>query len=291
MAGNNDYKVWLKDYVKKYNEEHCKSEIIIIKKNNKKIISMDSKVSFNVGYLFLKSIYGKLNDICKKIQEEYKFEFDLNEVLSYLVFDRIIYPSSKLETFKQCQNFIEQPKFKLHNEYRTLNYIADNMDFIQGQLFNNSKNIVKRNSKIIYYDCTNYFFEINEEDDLRKYGISKEHRPNPIVGMRFFIDGDGIPLSFNIYPGNQNEQKTLIPEESKIINDFKLDDTKLILCTYAGLASDEIKKYNVDDGQGFVITQSLKKIKEEYKEQIFDKNEWRLPGEILISVRNNLIIC
>lgn len=282
MAGNNDYKDWLKDYVKKYNEEHCKSETIIIKKNNKKIISMDSKVSFNVGYLFLKSIYGRLslNDICKKIQEKYKFEFDLNEVLSYLVFARIIYPSSKLETFKQCQNFIEQPKFKLHNEYRALNYIADNMDFIQEQLFNNSKNIIKRNSKIIYYDCTNYFFEINEEDDLRKYGISKEHRPNPIVGMGLFMDGDGIPLSFNIYPGNQNEQKTLIPEESKIINDFKLDDTKVILCTDAGLASDEIKKYNINDGRGFAITQSLKKIKEEYKEQIFDKKGWRLPGDL-----------
>lgn len=282
MAGNNDYMDWLKDYVKKYNEEHYKSETIIIKKNNKKIISMDNKVSFNIGYLFLKSIYGKLklNDICKKIQEKYKFEFDLNEVLSYLVFARIIYPSSKLETFKQCQNFIEQPKFKLHNEYRTLNYIAENMDFIQEQLFNNSKNIVKRNSKIIYYDCTNYFFEINEEDDLRKYGISKEHRPNPIVGMGLFMDGDGIPLSFNIYPGNQNEQKTLIPEESKIINDFKLDDTKVILCTDAGLASDEIKKYNIDDGRGFVITQSLKKIKEEYKEQIFDKKGWRLSGDL-----------
>ncbi len=282
MAGNNDYKDWLKDYVRKYNEEHCKSETIIIKKNNKKIISMDSKVSFNVGYLFLKSIYGRLslNDICKKIQEKYKFEFDLNEVLSYLVFARIIYPSSKLETFKQCQNFIEQPKFKLHNEYRALNYIADNMDFIQEQLFNNSKNIIKRNSKIIYYDCTNYFFEINEEDDLRKYGISKEHRPNPIVGMGLFMDGDGIPLSFNIYPGNQNEQKTLIPEESKIINDFKLDDTKVILCTDAGLASDEIKKYNINDGRGFAITQSLKKIKEEYKEQIFDKKGWRLPGDL-----------
>ena len=282
MAGNNDYKEWLKDYVKKYNEEHCKSETIIIKKNNKKIISMDSKVSFNVGYLFLKSIYGRLNlnDICKKIQEKYKFEFDLNEVLSYLVFARIIYPSSKLETFKQCQNFIEQPKFKLHDEYRALNYISENIDFIQEQLFNNSKNIVKRNSKIIYYDCTNYFFEINEEDDLRKYGISKEHRPNPIVGMGLFMDGDGIPLSFNIYPGNQNEQKTLIPEESKIINDFKLDDTKVILCTDAGLASDEIKKYNIDDGRGFVITQSLKKIKEEYKEQIFDKKGWRLSGDL-----------
>ena len=282
MAGNNDYKEWLKDYVKKYNEEHCKSETIIIKKNNKKIISMDSKVSFNVGYLFLKSIYSRLNlnDICKKIQEKYKFEFDLNEVLSYLVFARIIYPSSKLETFKQCQNFIEQPKFKLHDEYRALNYIAENMDFIQEQLFNNSKNIIKRNSQIIYYDCTNYFFEINEEDDLRKYGISKEHRPNPIVGMGLFMDGDGIPLSFNIYPGNQNEQKTLIPEESKIISDFKLDDTKVILCTDAGLASDEIKKYNIDDGRGFVITQSLKKIKEEYKEQIFDKKGWRLSGDL-----------
>ena len=136
---------------------------------------MDNKVSFNVGYLFLKRIYGKLNlnDICKKIQEEYKFEFDLNEVLSYLVFARIIYPSSKLETFKQCQNFIEQPKFKLHNEYRTLNYIAENMDFIQEQLFNNSKNIIKRNSKIIYYDCTNYFFEIDEEDDLKNMAFLK----------------------------------------------------------------------------------------------------------------------
>ena len=282
MAGNKDYKEWLKDYVKKYNEEHCKSETIIIKKNNKKIISMDNKISFNIGYLFLKSIYSKLNlnDICKKIQEKYKFEFDLNEVLSYLVFARIIYPSSKLETFLQCQNFIEQPKFKLHDEYRALNYIAENMDFIQEQLFNNSKNIIKRNSQIIYYDCTNYFFEINEEYDLRKYCISKEHRPHPIVGMGLFMDGDGIPLSFNIYPGNQNEQKTLIPEESKIISDFKLDDTKVILCTDAGLASDEIKKYNIDDGRGFVITQSLKKIKEEYKEQIFDKKGWRLSGDL-----------
>ena len=161
--------------------------------------------------------------------------------MSYLVYARIIFPSSKLETFKQCQNFIKQPSFELHDEYRALSYIADNMDFIQESLFNNSKNIIDRNSKVVYYDCTNYFFEIDEEDELRKYGISKEHRPNPIVGMGLFMDGDGIPLSFNIYPGNQNEQKTLIPEETKIINDFKLDDTKIILCTDAGLASDEIK--------------------------------------------------
>ena len=282
MAGNTDYMAWLKDYVKQYNEEHCKSETIIIKKNNKKLISMNNKISFNVGYLFLKKLYNqlKLNNICYEIQNKYKFQFDLNEILSYLVFARIIYPSSKLETFKQCQNFIEQPKFKLHDEYRALNYIAENMDFIQEQLFNNSKDVVKRNSSIIYYDCTNYFFEIDKEDDIRKYGISKEHRPNPIVGMGLFMDGDGLPLSCNIYPGNQSEQKTLIPEETKIINNFKLDDTKMVLCTDAGLASDEIKKFNVKDNRGFVITQSLKKLKDEYKIQVFDKNDWRIPNDL-----------
>lgn len=282
MAGNTDYMAWLKDYVKQYNEEHCKSETIIIKKNNKKLISMNNKISFNIGYLFLKKLYNqlKLNNICYEIQNKYKFQFDLNEILSYLVFARIIYPSSKLETFRQCQNFIEQPKFKLHDEYRALNYIAENMDFIQEQLFNNSKDVVKRNSSIIYYDCTNYFFEIDKEDDIRKYGISKEHRPNPIVGMGLFMDGDGLPLSCNIYPGNQSEQKTLIPEETKIINNFKLDDTKMVLCTDAGLASDEIKKFNVKDNRGFVITQSLKKLKDEYKIQVFDKNDWRIPNDL-----------
>ena len=282
MADNQDYKEWLKDYVKKYNEEHCKKEIITIKKNNKKIIDSNVNNKFNVGYLFLEKIYNelKIKDICNTIQNKYKFQFDLNEILSYLVYARIIFPSSKLETFKQCQNFIEQPKFKLHDEYRALSYITKDLDYIQEHLFNNSKKIIQRNSNVIYYDCTNYFFEIDEEDDLRRYGISKEHRPNPIVGMGLFMDGDGIPLSFNIYPGNQNEQKTLIPEESKIINDFKLDNTKIILCTDAGLSSDEIKKYNIKDGRGFVITQSLKKLKDEYKQKAFDKSDWRISNDL-----------
>ena len=281
-AGKQDYKEWLKEYVKKYNEEHCKKEIITIKKNNKKIIESNINSKFNVGYLFLEKIYNqlKLKDICNVIQDNYHFHFDLNEILSYLVYARIIFPSSKLETFKQCQNFIEQPSFKLHDEYRALSYIAENMNYIQESLFNNSKQVINRNSKVIYYDCTNYFFEIDEEDEFRKYGISKEHRPNPIVGMGLFMDGDGIPLSFNIYPGNQNEQKTLIPEETKIINDFKLDDTKIILCTDAGLASDEIKKFNIKDNRGFVITQSLKKLKDEYKEKAFDKSDWRIPNDL-----------
>ena len=282
LAGNNDYKDWLNNYVKSYNEEHAKNETIIIKKNNKKIISKDINSSFNVGYLFLKKLYNelKINEICNTIKDKYQFHFDLNEILSYLVFARIIYPSSKLETFKQCQNFIEQPKFKLHDEYRSLSYIAKNMDYIQEALFNNSKNVINRNSNIIYYDCTNYFFEIDNEDNLRKYGVSKEHRPNPIVGMGLFMDGDGLPLSCNIYPGSMNEQKTLIPEETKIVDKFKLDTTKIILCTDAGLASDEIKKFNIKDNRAFVITQSLKKLPEEIKQQVFDKLEWRIPNDL-----------
>ena len=282
MAGKQDYMEWLKVYVKKYNEEHCKKEIITIKKNNKKIIDSNINNKFNVGYLFLEKIYNQLNikNICDSIQDKYQFHFDLNEILSYLIYARIIYPSSKLETFNQCKNFIKQPSFELHDEYRALNYIAQNMDFIQEELFNNSKNILKRNSKVIYYDCTNYFFEIDTQDDLRKYGISKEHRPNPIVGMGLFMDGDGLPLSFNIYPGNKNEQTTLISEESKIINNFKLEDSKIILCTDAGLSSDEIKKFNIKDNRGFVITQSIKKLKDEYKQQIFDKTNWRIVNDL-----------
>lgn len=278
--GKNNTIEKIKEYINELNSKD-KNELVKLELNSSKRINKEKR-NFNIGYLFLEKLYNdlKIKDICNKIQNQYKFEFNLNEVLSYLVFARIIYPSSKLETFKQCQNFIEQPTFKLHDEYRALSYIANNIDFIQENLFINSKNVIKRNSKVIYYDCTNYFFEIDEEDDLRRYGISKEHRPNPLIGMGLFMDGDGIPLSFNIYPGNQNEQKTLIPEESKIINDFKLDDTKVILCTDAGLASDDIKKYNIKDGRGFVITQSLKKLKEEYKEQIFDKKDWKLPGDL-----------
>ena len=271
----------IKEYIDELNNEN-KEELLKREYNPNKRIAPGIKRQFNVGYLFLQKLYNqlKINEICKSIQDKYQFHFDLNEILSYLVYARIIYPSSKLETFKQCQNFIEQPKFKLHDEYRALSYIAENMDYIQEQLFNNSKNILKRNSKVIYYDCTNYFFEIDEEDDLRKYGISKEHKPNPIVGMGLFMDGDGLPLSCNIYPGNMNEQKTLIPEETKIVDNFKLDDSKIILCTDAGLASDDIKNFNIKDNRGFVITQSLKKLKEEDKNKVFDKSEWRIPNDL-----------
>lgn len=271
----------INEYIENLNNED-KEEIIKKEYNPNQIISKGIKRKFNVGYLFLEKLYSQLNikNICDNIQDKYQFHFDLNEILSYLVFARIIYPSSKLETFKECQNFIEQPKFNLHDEYRALSYIADNMDYIQEELFNTSKKVIKRNSKVIYYDCTNYFFEIDDEDEIKKYGINKQHQPKPQVGMGLFMDGDGLPLSFNIYPGNQNEQKTLISEETKIVNNFKLDDTKIILCTDAGLASDEIKRFNIKDKRAFVITQSLKKLKDIYKEQIFDNSNWRISSDL-----------
>lgn len=271
----------IKEYVNFLNNED-KEEIIKKEFNPNKRITNNTKRKFNVGYLFLEKLYYQLNinQICEDIQDKYQFHFDLNEILSYLIYARIIYPSSKLQTFRQCQNFIEQPKFKLHDEYRALSYIAENMDYIQEKLFNNSKKVIKRNSKVIYYDCTNYFFEIDEEDNLRKYGISKEHKPNPIVGMGLFMDGDGLPLSCNIYPGNKNEQETLLPEENKIVNNFKLNDTKIILCTDAGLSSDKIKKFNIQNNRAFVITQSLKKLKNEIKLEVFDPSNWRISGNL-----------
>ena len=271
----------IKIYINELNNED-KEELLNREYNPNKRISPKIKRQFNVGYLFLEKIYNQLSikNICDCIQDKYQFHFDLNEILSYLIYARIIYPSSKLETFSQCKNFIKQPSFQLHDEYRALSYIAQNMDYIQEQLFINSKNILERNSRVIYYDCTNYFFEIDSQDDLRRYGISKEHRPNPIVGMGLFMDGDGLPLSFNIYPGNTNEQNTLIPEESKIINNFKLEDSKIILCTDAGLSSDEIKKFNIKDNRGFIITQSIKKLKDKYKEQVFDKSNWRIVNDL-----------
>ena len=271
----------IKKYINKLNNEN-KETIIKKEFNPNKRISPGIKRQFNVGYLFLEKLYYQLNinKICEDLQDKYQFHFNLNEILSYLIYARIIYPSSKLQTFRQCQNFIEQPKFKLHDEYRALSYIAENMDYIQENLFNNSKKVIERNSKVIYYDCTNYFFEIDEEDNLRKYGISKEHKPNPIVGMGLFMDGDGFPLSCNIYPGNKNEQETLLPEENKIVNNFKLNNTKIILCTDAGLSSDKIKKFNIENNRAFVITQSLKKLKNEDKIQVFDKSGWRISGDL-----------
>ena len=237
---------------------------------------------FNVGYLFLKDIYYslKLDKIIKYITEKYKFEFDLNEVLCNLVFSRIIYPSSKLKTYELSKNFIETPKYNLENLYRGLTYLNSDLDYIQKQLYNNSKSVIDRNTKIMYFDCTNYYFDINEETELQKYGHGKDGKAKPLVGMGLFMDGNGLPIAMNIFPGSDSETKQLIPLQKQIANDFDLEDKKTIICTDAAMCTDEIKQFNIKDGRSFVITQSIKKLKQIYKDEIFKDDNWRIVGDL-----------
>ena len=282
---NIDINTWLNNYLNKYKEEHQSSqkyEEVIIKKYTNKLIPKNVANKFNIGYLFLKNIYYslKLDKIVKDITKQYKFEFDLNEVLANLVFSRIIYPSSKLKTYELSKNFIETPKYNLNNIYRGLTYLNQNMDYIQKELYNNSKSVIDRNTKIMYFDCTNYYFDINDEDDFKKYGNSKQHQPKPLVGMGLFMDGNGLPIAMNIFPGNESETKKLIPLQEKMVKDFEFEDKKTIICTDAAMCTDEIKQFNIKDGRSFVITQSIKKLKEQYQEEVFKDEDWRIIGDL-----------
>ena len=271
---------WLNNYVQKLNEQNKAETLpVIIQKNPNKIIEKNIQNCFNIGYLFLQDIYYKLklDDICKQISDKHQFKFDLNNILSNLIYSRIIYPASKLKTLELSKKFLEQPNFDYQHIERALAIICEKMDFIQSELYKNSCKYMERNNKVLYYDCTNYYFEIEEESGLRQYGKSKENRPNPIVQMGLFMDGDGIPLIFDITPGNTNEQVTLTPLEEKIIKDF--NTSEFVVCTDAGLASTANRKFNNINNRKFVTTQSIKKLKKHLKEEALDLSSgWHLTG-------------
>ncbi len=272
--------IWAKKYIDKLNaEEKEKTKEVLISKSPTKLIKKDEKNTFNCGYLFLEKIYYELglDKICNQISDRHKFEYDLDNILSRLIYGRIIYPSSKLATHELSKRFIEQPNFELHQIYRALEVISNENDYIQSELYKNSLNIIKRKTGILYYDCTNFFFEIEQEDELRKYGPSKEHRPSPIVQMGLFMDGDGIPLAFCITPGNTNEQTTLTPLEQKILKDFEL--SKFIVCTDAGLASNANRKFNDKNDKAFITTQSIKQLKKFLMDWALSPTGWHLTGE------------
>ena len=279
-AGDKDPFIWLNEYVEKLNKEHKNKELpVIIKKYENRLIDLDKINSYNVGYLFLQKIYYnlKLNYICEEITNKYQFKFDFNSILSTLIYSRIIYPSSKLKTLELSKRFIEKPNFEYQHIWRALEIIAKEMDFIQSEVYKNSEKFIQRNNKILYYDCTNFFFEIEEEDGLKQYGKSKENRPNPIVQMGLFIDGDGLPLAFDITSGNTNEQTTLKPLEQKIIKDFQA--SKFVVCTDAGLASSANRKFNNINSRSFITTQSIKKLKGYLKDWCLDLTKgWKLFG-------------
>ena len=279
-SNGEDILEWIKKYIKDLNEKEKEHKNdILIKKSPSKIIPKSEQFCFNVGYVFLQDIYHslKLNNICNEISDKYRFNYDLDNILSRLIYSRIIYPSSKLATFELSKKYIEQPNFELHDIYRALEVIAKETDFIQSELYKNSLKVSKRNTNILYYDCTNYFFEIEQESGLRQYGPSKEHRPNPITQMGLFMDGDGIPLAFSITAGNTNEQITLTPLEEKILEDFKL--SKFIVCTDAGLASNANRKFNDKDDRAFITTQSIKKLKKHLMDWALNPNGWYLSGD------------
>ena len=266
---------WAKEQVNIINKQIEEKNLTITAEfSQSNIIEKNKQITFNCGYLFLQNIYYSLglDKICKNISEKYRIKYDLNSILSNLIYTRIIEPSSKLSSFEASKKFIEQPNYELHDIYRSLEVISRETEFIEAEVYKNSLDVVNRNTKILYYDCTNYFFEIEQAEGLKQYGLSKENRPNPIAQMGLFMDGDGFPLAFNVNSGNTNEQTTLKPLEKQIIKDFEL--SKFVVCTDAGLASNENRKFNNIQNRSYIVTQSLKKIKGHLKEWALSPEDW-----------------
>lgn len=270
---------WARARAKQLTAEYDKeNETVMIPFSPNTLVQPNKQNSVNVGYLFLQDILSKLrvDNIFRNIKAKHKYEYHLESIFSDLVFARILNPCSKHSSYAYAQGFLEPPKYAHHDMYRGLSVLAEEFDYIQAELYRNSNFIHSRNTKVLYYDCTNFFFEINEEDEYKRYGKSKENRPNPIIQMGLFMDGDGIPLAFNLYPGNQNEQITLKPLEEKIIKDFGVDE--FVFCSDAGLASKANKKLNSSSKRSYVITQSLKKLNKEDRAIALNPSQYRKIG-------------
>lgn len=284
-ANGKDPYVWAQEYVNELNRrEYEEQKEIIMRYSPSKLIKKNEQRAYNCGYLFLQDIYYSLglHHICRAISSKYHFEYDLNDILSKLVYTRILYPSSKFASNRLARKFIEQPGFELHDIYRALSVLSNECDHIQAELYKNSQKVIERRSDVLYYDCTNYYFEIEEADELRRYGKAKQHQPLPLVGMGLFMDYDGMPLAFDIFPGSQNEQTTLKPLEQKILRDYGMD--QVIVCTDAGLSSKANRKFNDRTVNGvqirsFITTQSVKQLPEYLKDFALDPQGWKLLGD------------
>ena len=273
-----DVLAWAKNEVKLETEKYKKDQqtkAVQITFHSDHKLDYGQQVLYRGGYLFPQTFYYrlKLDNICRKLRDKYKFKYDINAILSDLIYARILEPASKRSSYKTASEFLEKPSYQLHDIYRALDVLGNECDFIQSEVYKNSHLLGKRNDTILYYDCTNYFFEIEQEDGDRKYGKGKEHRPNPIIQMGMFMDGDGIPLAFSLFPGNANEQTSLKPLEGKVLQDFGC--TKFIYCSDAGLGSEAIKKINHAGERAFIVTQSIKKLNKDDKKWALDKTGFK----------------
>ena len=264
-----DVMAWAKEEARletlKYKQERENKSIQITFHADRQL-DYDKQSFFHGGYLFLQSVYYQLqmNKTCRKLKQKYKFKYDINAILSDLIYTRVLEPCSKRSSYKAASEFLEKPSYELHDVYRALDVLGAECDLFQSEIYKNSHFLGERNDKILYYDCSNYYFEIEQEDGSKKYGKSKEHRPNPIIQMGLFMDGDGIPLAFSLFPGNANEQTSLKPLEKKLLEDFGC--RKFIYCSDAGLGSESIREYNHMGERAYIVTQSIKKLKKEEKE-------------------------
>ena len=244
------------------------------------LISMDEERLYNLGYLYPKNILFSLGikDICQQISNHRKFHFDLTSIICDLITTRIIYPGSKRSSFKDAHHFLDTPDYQLEDIYRSLPVLAEERYFIEKELYMNSAALFERNTSILYYDCTNFYFEIEEEDDFVKYGKSKENRPNPIVQYGLFMDANGLPITDITFAGNKNEQHSLRELEKLIEKDFQF--SKFIVCADAGLNGWENKVYNDKKAHGaYIVTQPIKKLKKNLKEWAVNPEGWRILGD------------
>ena len=281
--GSNDTMVKVQEYIDSLNQriKNNRELPVNLTLNPNKQIEKDINRTFYSGHLFLRKIYYELgiNKICNHIKEKYNFKFDINSIVECLVFARVIWPSSKLSTYEQSKKFLGNYSFDIQHVYRTLSYLSSEIDKIQEELFDYSNKVIDRNYQVIYYDCTNYFF-YTEEDDFKRYGISKQHQPLPLVQMGLFMDADGYPFAMNINPGNTSETKTMIPSEKEFLNKYNMESKNIVVCTDAAMCTDDIKSFNIKNGRGFIITQSIKKLNAELQDFALDKNGWRILGDI-----------
>ena len=270
---------WAKSEAEKDTMEYnAKAGSVTVSLSRSAYIPKNEERCFQIGYLFLQKLCTelKLDSICQKISKRHKYTYDFGAILTDQIFSRFLAPSSKLSSYSYCRTMLEPPKYELQNIYRALSVMAEEADFIQEELYCNSNFVHPRSQKVLYYDCTNYYFEIEQDDDFRKYGKSKENRPNPIVTMGLFMDADGIPLAFDVFPGNQNEQTTLKPLETKIIRDFACSG--FVFCSDAGLGSKSNRRFNSFGNRSYVITQSLKKMRGEDRQTALNPKQFRRLG-------------
>lgn len=286
---------YAKNEVKKMNEEYRsgRSEFIVTMDFNERIPSTDSpcsnSTSLNIGYLYLKDIYAKLNlsDFYKSVSSDRKITYDCNKICQFLTYARILDPASKYGTYDKLDTYYEKPQVEYQHMIRFLDILDRNSDKYLKHLFDNSENIVKRDTSVMYYDCTNYFFETEKPDEeivdevtgeiilgLRQFGISKENKTSPIVEMGLIMDSRGIPISMCIHPGNTNEQLTAVPLEKEVIK--MTGNKKFIYCADAGLGSYNIRKFNDMGGRAYIVTQSVKKLGQEIKDIVFNNSNYRL---------------